>query len=83
MTAYRIELRPRSPIHRGIHGHASKSGAAVHSDTLHAALMAAAALDGGMDLDALRALRLSSLFPCWRGMDFYPKPFLPDRKSVV
>ncbi|MCK5860990.1 MAG: type III-A CRISPR-associated RAMP protein Csm4 [Candidatus Hydrogenedentes bacterium] len=81
MTVYRVEIEPRAPIHQGIHGHAAKSGAVVHSDTLHAALMAVAAATGE-DPETLRELRLSSLFPCLNSKSFFPKPFLPLPEAV-
>lgn len=81
MTVYRVEIKPRAPLHCGIHGHAAKSGAVIHSDTLHAALMASAAATGE-DPEALRMLRLTSLFPCLGGESFFPKPFLPLPKAV-
>lgn len=81
MTVYRVEIKPRAPLHRGIHGHAAKSGAVIHSDTLHAALVASAAA-AGEDPEALRMLRISSLFPCLHNKPFFPKPFLPLPKTV-
>ena len=79
MTAYRVEIEPRAPLHRGIHGHAPKSGAVIHSDTLHAALLASAAVTGAHNdaLERLKTLRISSLFPCLRDAYFFPKPYLP------
>lgn len=78
MTVYRMDIHPRAPLHQGIHGRAPKSGALVHSDTLHAALIAAAAATGAHvdDLERMRELPMSSLYPTLHGKPLYPKPFL-------
>lgn len=75
MSLVRVLLEPKSPIYSGPHGHARKSGALVHSDVLHAALVCIAA-SAGQDIEPVRTLRLSSIFPCWRHVHFYPRPFL-------
>lgn len=84
MTVYRLDIKPLAPLHRGIHGHAAKSGAVVHSDTLHAALAASAAAAGaGPDeLQRFRTLRVSSLFPSLWNAPLYPKPFLPLSRNA-
>lgn len=74
--AYRALLEPLAPFYRSAHTHARRSGALVHSDTLHAALVSVAALTGAMPLDTLRGLRVSSVYPCWRDTLLLPKPFL-------
>ncbi len=84
MTVYRVDITPRAPLHRGIHGHAAKSGAVVHSDTLHAALASSAAAAGatGEELERFRTLRVSSLFPGLWNTPLYPKPFLPLSRNA-
>lgn len=77
MTRYRITLEPTSPFFVGMGSHARKSGAVIHSDTLHAALMAVAALAMPKWLDEAQRLRVSSIFPYWKSIFFYPRPFLP------
>ncbi|OQA29608.1 MAG: hypothetical protein BWY57_03282 [Betaproteobacteria bacterium ADurb.Bin341] len=83
MTVYRLDITPLAPLHRGIHGHAAKSGAVVHSDTLHAALVSSAAAAGASpdELERFRTLRVSSLFPSLGKAPLYPKPFLPLPKT--
>ncbi len=75
MSIYRVRLEPLAPFYVAPHGRARKSGALVHSDTLHGALVAVAALTGSPLLDRAPELRLSSLFPFWRDLFLYPKPF--------
>lgn len=74
---YRVTFEPRAPIFFGLNTHARKGAALVHSDTLHAALIDAAALAGLPVVDIAEHLRVSSVFPCWSGIFFYPKPYLP------
>lgn len=83
MTVYRLDITPLAPLHRGIHGHAAKSGAVVHSDTLNAALVSSAAAAGASpdELERFRTLRVSSLFPSLGKAPLYPKPFLPLPKT--
>ena len=78
---YRVILEPTAPFYIGHNTHARKSAAIVHSDTLHAALIDVAALIGSPLKDAAPNLRVSSLFPCWNGLYFYPKPYLPVPQS--
>ena len=75
MSLVRVLLEPKSPIYAGPHGRARKSGELVHSDVLHAALVSVAA-GAAADIGPLRTLRVSSIFPCWRDVHFYPRPFL-------
>lgn len=77
MTLLRVLLEPLAPVYTGPHGRARKSGALVHSDTLHAALIDVAALAGLPLIDVAESLRVSSVFPRWRDTLFYPRPFLP------
>lgn len=77
MSLHRILIEPLGPLFLGTQGRVRKSGAAVHSDTLHAALVDVAALAGSPLVDAAERLRVSSLFPFWKSVYFYPKPFLP------
>lgn len=77
MPLYRIQLEPLSPIYEGRYGRAHKSGAIVHSDTLHAALVDVAALMGGEALETAKEFRLSSIFPFHGSSFFLPRPFLP------
>ncbi len=76
MTVHRVNIRPAGPFFLGLASHARKTGALVHSDTLHAALAHTAARLGLDLLDAAPRLRMTSLFPQWRGLCFYPKPRL-------
>ncbi|HOV73301.1 MAG TPA: type III-A CRISPR-associated RAMP protein Csm4 [Candidatus Hydrogenedentes bacterium] len=77
MTRYRVQLEPMGPFFTGMNSHARKAAALIHSDTLHGALMTVAAVGGSPWLDEAPRLRVSSLFPCWKNIHFYPKPFLP------
>jgi CRISPR type III-A-associated RAMP protein Csm4 len=83
MTRYRIQITPRAPFFTGLGSHARKSGVLVHSDTLHAALTALAARTASPWLEAAERLRVSSICPCWNGLDFYPKPFLPVPRAAA
>jgi len=82
MSVYRVTLEPLAPFFVAPHGHARKSGALVHSDTLHGALMAVAALTRSPLLERAAEIRLSSVYPFWREVFFYPKPFLPRPGQV-
>lgn len=77
MKTYCVRLEPLGPLYRGPHTHARKSGALVHSDTLHGALLCMAALEGAPILQRPEALRVSSLYPFWQDVLFFPRPFLP------
>lgn len=77
MSIWRVTIEPLAPFFAGPHTRARKAGALVHSDTLHAALMNVAALTGSPVLEEAERLRVSSLFPFWKDIFFYPKPFLP------
>lgn len=77
MSLYRIQLEPVSAFYAGAGSRASKSGAVVHSDTLHAALLAAGALTQSPLLDAPERIRISSVYPFWKDIYFCPRPFLP------
>ena len=76
MTLYRLAIRPQGPFFLGQNSHARKSGALIHSDTLHGALLSVAALSGSPLLHHAQSLRVSSVFPSWKGIHFYPRPFL-------
>ncbi|MGI6460889.1 MAG: type III-A CRISPR-associated RAMP protein Csm4 [Candidatus Hydrogenedentales bacterium] len=76
MEIYRVHIRPRAPFFNGPHSRAPKTGALVHSDTLHAALVSVAAMHGSPLLKRAETLRVSSLYPSWGGVCFLPKPFL-------
>lgn len=77
MTLYRIQIEPRAPFFLGLGSHARKAGVLVHSDTLHAALVSVAARTGSPLLEHAQQLRVSSMYPYWKSIYFYPKPFLP------
>lgn len=84
MSRVRVCLEPVSPLYTGQLGRARKSGALVHSDTLHAALVSVAAQIGSPrtgGLEAARELRVSSVFPFWSDLYFYPRPFVPPPKQ--
>jgi CRISPR-associated protein Csm4 len=76
MAVYRVLIEPLAPFFAAPHSRVRKSGALIHSDTLHAALMSVAVLTGSPLLDRARDLRVSSLYPYWESVFFYPKPFL-------
>lgn len=76
MTVHLVNIRPGGPFFLGLASHARKTGALVHSDTLHAALAHTAARLGLALLDAAPQLRVTSVFPNWRGLAFYPRPHL-------
>lgn len=77
MNMYRILLEPQSAFFAGAESRARKSGAVVHSDTLHAALLAVAALSRSPLLESPDQIRLSSVYPFWKDIYFFPRPFLP------
>lgn len=81
MSLVLVLLEPRSPIFLGPHGRARKSGALIHSNTLHAALISVAAQHGVQPLDSFNSLRVSSVYPCWYDCLFFPRPFLPLREA--
>lgn len=77
MSLLRIEIAPQAPFFNSVYTRARKAAPVVHSDTLHAALCAVAAVSGeNALLDAAQALRVSALYPCFEGIHFYPRPYL-------
>jgi CRISPR type III-A-associated RAMP protein Csm4 len=81
MPTYLALLNPLAPYHAGIDGDLAESDVVIHSDTLHAALFQVA-LDIGEDPSPLGTdtappdILLSSVFPAWHKLPFFPKPLL-------
>ena len=81
MSLYRVLLKDLAPVYAGVNARTRKSGALVHSDAIHAALVSTAALTDSAFIEVLLDARLSSLFPFWNNVFFYPKPFLAPPES--
>ena len=83
MRLLRVTLEFKGAIHQGTASHAKTSGALVHSDTLYSALLhTAATLHRTAFLEAYDKIWVSSVFPVWENIHFYPKPHLsPPRQD--
>ncbi len=79
MPYYRVRLKPKGPFFKGINSHARKSTAIVHSDVLHSAFLCVSATIDPYWLKEDRAisLLLSSIYPYYKNIYLYPKPFAP------
>ena len=75
-----VKLKPLAPLHLGISGELAQCDLWVRSDTLWSALLSTASLMGREGLFAPRPegspLRLTSAFPRWRDVLFFPQPHL-------
>ena len=81
MPYYRVKLKPQGPFFKGINSHARKSNAIVHSDVLHTAFIYVSATVDPTWLNKIDKLKLSSIYPYYQNIYFYPRPFPPTIKQ--